>query len=45
VDNLFNKLPLTVGVLPGVTNSAGVTDLGSYDVLGRRFYVGGVAKF
>lgn len=45
VDNVLNKLPPTVGILPGVTNSAGVTDLGSYDVLGRRFYVGGVAKF
>ncbi|MEJ0038913.1 MAG: TonB-dependent receptor [Gammaproteobacteria bacterium] len=45
VDNLLNKLPLTVGILPGVTTSAGVTDLGSYDVLGRRFFVGGVAKF
>jgi outer membrane receptor protein involved in Fe transport len=45
IDNLFNKQPLTVGILPGTTNSAGITDLGSYDVLGRRFYVGGVAKF
>lgn len=45
VDNLFNKLPLTVGIVPGVTTAAGVTDTGSYDVLQRRFYVGGVAKF
>jgi iron complex outermembrane receptor protein len=46
VDNLFDRQPLTVGVIPGVTNAAGVTDpAGSYDVIGRRAYLGATAKF
>lgn len=46
IDNLFDTDPNTVGAVPGVTNAAGVTDpSGSYDVLGRRFYVGITANF
>lgn len=45
IDNLFDKQPPTVGIIPGVTTAAGVTDLGgSYDVLGRRFYLGFTAR-
>ena len=46
IDNLFDTDPNRVGATPGVTNAAGVTDpSGSYDVLGRRFYVGVTARF
>ena len=46
VDNVFNRDPNTVGIVPGVTTAAGVSDVaGSYDVLGRRFYVGLAARF
>ncbi len=46
IDNLFDKQPLAVGVWPGVTNNAGVTDIaGSYDEIGRRFYMGFTARF
>jgi outer membrane receptor protein involved in Fe transport len=46
VDNLFDRQPNTVGILPGSTNAAGITDLGgAYDVIGRRAYLGLTAKF
>jgi iron complex outermembrane recepter protein len=46
IDNLTNIQPLIVGAIPGVTNAAGLTDpAGSYDEVGRRFYVGIRAKF
>ena len=46
IDNLFDRQPPTIGVVPGVTNNAGVTDpAGSYDVIGRRFYIGVTARF
>ena len=46
IDNLFDRQPNIVGAIPGTTNAAGVTDpAGSYDVLGRRFYVGVTGKF
>jgi outer membrane receptor protein involved in Fe transport len=45
VDNLTDKQPPTVGAIPGSTNSAGVTDIaGSYDVIGRRYYLGFTAR-
>ncbi len=44
VDNLFDVDPEVVGFNPGVTNSSGITN-GSYDTLGRRFYVGLKARF
>ena len=46
IDNLMNRQPPNVGVWPGVTNAAGVTDpAGSYDVIGRRFFMGFTARF
>jgi iron complex outermembrane recepter protein len=48
VENLFDKQPPRVGVNainPGATTAAGLTDTSSYDVLGRRFYVGVNARF
>ena len=45
IDNLLDRSPQTVGAVPGVTNASGFTDGGSYDVLGRRFYVGFKARF
>jgi len=40
VENLFDKEPPPVGVVPGVNSNAGVTDFNSYDILGRRYYIG-----
>ena len=45
IDNLFNKDPLRVGVIPGTQDGAGATDNGSYDVIGRRWYLGVTARF
>jgi iron complex outermembrane receptor protein len=45
VDNLFDEDPLAVGIIPGVTTAAGLTDLGAYDLSGRRFYMAVSAKF
>jgi iron complex outermembrane recepter protein len=45
IDNLLNKDPLVVGYNPGVTTSSTTTNLGFYDALGRRFYVGLKASF
>jgi iron complex outermembrane recepter protein len=46
IENVADKQPPTVGIWPGVTNAAGVTDVaGSYDEIGRRFYVGFTARF
>jgi outer membrane receptor protein involved in Fe transport len=45
LDNLFDTDPNKVGVNPGVTNAAAMTDRGVYDVLGRRFFVGVTARF
>jgi outer membrane receptor protein involved in Fe transport len=45
VDNLLDTEPNTVGIVPGVTTAAGITDSGSYDVIGRRFYGAVTARF
>ena len=45
VDNLFDTQPPLVGVIPGVDSATGVTDLSTYDVLGRRYYLGAKASF
>lgn len=45
VENLFDKDPPRVGVNPGVTTAAGLTEASAYDVVGRRFYVGLSARF
>jgi outer membrane receptor protein involved in Fe transport len=45
IDNLFDIGPPIVGAVPGVTSAAGLTDVGSYDVMGRRFYIGLKARF
>jgi outer membrane receptor protein involved in Fe transport len=48
VENVLDKQPPRVGmnlVNPGATTAAGLTDSGSYDVAGRRFYVGVTARF
>jgi outer membrane receptor protein involved in Fe transport len=46
IENLFNTQPNIVGAIPGVNDGVGYTDpAGSYDLLGRRFYVGIKARF
>ena len=50
VDNLLNQQPLRVGVRPGTvasggTSARGSTDTSSYDVIGRRYYVGARLSF
>lgn len=46
VDNVLDKDPLKVGVIPGVTAAAGLTDPArTYDVVGRRYYIGVNARF
>ena len=44
MENVFNKQPPRVGVIPGVNAAAGTTDV-AYDQLGRRFYLGVGANF
>lgn len=46
LDNVFDKKPEIVGAIPGTTSGIGLTDMaGSYDEIGRRFYVGLKARF
>lgn len=46
IDNLFDKAPNIFGAIPGVTDSIGEPEPGgSFDVLGRRFYVGAKVTF
>ncbi|MBU0554491.1 MAG: TonB-dependent receptor [Alphaproteobacteria bacterium] len=50
VDNLFDTQPHRVGVRPGTilqggSTQSGVTDPSTYDVLGRRFYLGARLRF
>jgi outer membrane receptor for ferrienterochelin and colicin len=41
IDNLFDRSPNIIGALPGTTAAVGEPDpAGTYDVLGRRFYLG-----
>jgi outer membrane receptor protein involved in Fe transport len=41
IDNLFDRDPNIYGAIPGVTDAVGEPEPGgSWDVLGRRFYVG-----
>ncbi|BAK67856.1 TonB-dependent receptor-like protein [Sphingobium sp. SYK-6] len=41
IDNLFDRDPNIIGAIPGTTAAVGEPDpAGTYDVLGRRFYVG-----
>jgi outer membrane receptor protein involved in Fe transport len=41
IDNLFDRNPNIIGALPGTTAAVGEPDpAGTYDVMGRRFYVG-----
>lgn len=39
IDNVTNRAPPRVGVNPGTTAAAGITNAQYYDVLGRRYYV------
>jgi iron complex outermembrane recepter protein len=39
IDNLFDRDPAVVGRNPGVTEAAGSTVAGYYDVLGRSYYL------
>lgn len=45
IDNLLDSEPPRVGVIPSTTSAAGTTDGASYDILGRRFYIGLRANF
>jgi len=46
IDNLFDRDPNIIGAIPGTTAAVGEPDpAGTYDVLGRRFYVGVKADF
>jgi outer membrane receptor protein involved in Fe transport len=46
IDNLFDKEPPITGEnLPAFTSGIGGTDSSSYDIIGRRYYVGVTAKF
>ena len=49
IDNLFDEDPPLTGANPyhptQPTNGTGNTDRGSYDVLGRRYYVGVALEF
>jgi outer membrane receptor protein involved in Fe transport len=39
IDNVTNREPPRVGINPGTTAAAGVTNAQYYDVLGRRYYM------
>ena len=39
IDNVLDRDPAVVGRNPGVTEAAGVTNAGYYDVLGRSYYL------
>jgi iron complex outermembrane receptor protein len=45
VDNVLDAEPNRVGIVPGVTTATGETDLGAYDVIGRRYYGAVTARF
>ncbi len=46
IDNLFDRSPNIVGAIPGVTAAVGEPEpAGTFDVLGRRFYIGIKADF
>ncbi|BBC71147.1 TonB-dependent receptor [Altererythrobacter sp. B11] len=46
VDNLFDRDPNIYGAIPGTTDAVGEPEPGgSFDVLGRRFYIGAKVSF
>ena len=46
VENLFDREPNIFGRIPGVTNAIGDPEPGgTFDVIGRRFYLGVKADF
>jgi len=46
IDNLFDRDPNIIGAIPGTTSAVGEPDpAGTYDVLGRRFYIGAKVEF
>ena len=46
VDNLLDKEPEIFGAIPGVTAAVGEPEPGgSFDVLGRRYYIGAKLEF
>lgn len=46
VDNLLDEQPCIFGAIPGVTAAVGEPEPGgSFDVLGRRYYIGAKVNF
>lgn len=46
IDNLFDRDPNIVGAIPGTSSAVGEPEpAGTYDVIGRRFYIGFKADF